>query len=259
MASGERGPHEGPLEESLVPMRLQRYLSRSGVASRRRSEDLMSAGRVTVNGQVVTELGSKVDPRTDVVAVDGVVVSWSAPVVLALNKPVGILTTMSDPQKRPCVASLVPVADFPGLYPIGRLDKDTSGLLLFTTDGNLGHGLLHPSHHVWKTYRATVQGSVLDSQIDRLSEGVVLDDGPTAPAKARLLERGKAESVIELSIHEGRTRQVRRMCAVIGHEVLALERLSFGPIALEGLGAGEWRMLEGQERERLYSACGKAC
>ena len=168
--SGQGHPHT---------MRLQRFLARAGVASRRGSEALMTAGRVTVNGVVATELGTKVDTDVDIVEVDGVRVRWSdEPVYLMLNKPAGYLTTMSDPQGRPCVAELVPVAEHPGLFPVGRLDFDTTGLLLFTTDGDLGHALLHPSHHVKKTYIALVDGAMHDDELAPLRRGIVLDDLP---------------------------------------------------------------------------------
>ena len=145
--------------EAIVPMRLQKFLARAGAASRRGSENLMTAGRVRVNGEVVTELGSKVDPLCDVVEVDGVVVRlFDSSVTIMLNKPAGYLTTMSDPHGRPCVASLVPTDRFPGLFPVGRLDMDTTGLLLFSTDGELGNSLLHPRYHVDKTYHARVAG-----------------------------------------------------------------------------------------------------
>ena len=145
--------------EQPFPMRLQKFLARAGVASRRGSEDLMTAGRVSVNGQIVTELGSKVDPKVDVVCVDGREVHLEdGSVYLMLHKPKGYLTTMDDPQGRPCVAQLVPRGRYPGLFPVGRLDKDTTGLLLFTTDGDMGQRLLHPKHHVDKTYQAHVAG-----------------------------------------------------------------------------------------------------
>lgn len=237
-------------------VRLQRFLARSGVASRRASEDLMTAGRVMVNGRVVRELGSKVVPGHDVVTVDGKEIEWgSEAVVLMLHKPCGILTTMDDPQGRPCVASLVPVAEHPGLYPVGRLDKDTSGLLVFTTDGNLGNALLHPSRHVDKTYRAVVEGMFLDSQAKRLSAGVMLDDGPTQPAIVDIVEASKQYSTVRITIHEGRKRQVRRMCDFVGHPVIELERISFGPLKLGDLEAGAWRMLGEGERQALYDVC----
>ena len=165
---------DSPLDsfERIVPMRLQKFLARAGVASRRASENLMTAGRVTVNGEVVRELGSKVDPLVDVVAVDGNVVSLSdGPVTIMLNKPAGVITTMKAQSNRPIVADLVPCDRYPGLYPIGRLDADTTGILLFSTDGALGNALLHPSHHVPKTYLATVEGDLTDVEADRLRPG----------------------------------------------------------------------------------------
>lgn len=252
------GPQPG--EGYPRTVRLQRYLARSGVASRRASENLMTAGRVTVNGKVVTELGSKVDPERDEVAVDGKVVVWDGDaVVVALNKPAGYVSTMSDPGGKPCIAELVPTQRYPGLYPIGRLDRATSGLLLFATDGRLGHGLLHPSHHVNKLYEARVQGRILDSQVRRLSEGVEIDGRMTAPAHVQVLSAAGDASVLHITIHEGRYRQVRRMCDAVGHTVLDLKRLSFGPVELADLPEGAWRMLDADEVARLYEACGLAC
>lgn len=244
--------HEG--DERLVPMRLQRFLARAGVASRRGSENLMTAGRVTVNGKVVTELGSKVDPACDAVAVDGVPVRLGAGAVyLMLNKPAGYLTTMRDEIGRPCVADLMPCKRYPGLFPVGRLDKDTTGLLLFTTDGDMGQRLLHPSHHVWKTYEALVAGEVQEHELDEFRRGIEIDDGPCQPARCRLLEvsRDGRESWIEVSIHEGRKNQVKRMCARIGHEVIELHRRSFGPLDVGDLRLGEYRPLSPDEVAKL--------
>ena len=273
--------------EAVYPMRLQRFLARAGVASRRGSENLMTAGRVTVNGVVVSELGSKVDPRCDEVAVDGLPVKWGdAPVTLMLHKPAGVLTTMDDPQGRPTVAQLVPVDRYPGLYPIGRLDGDTTGLLLFSTDGRLGHGLLHPSHHVSKSYLACVDGVPSEKALERLREGVLLDDGMTAPARAELLSARQAEdalglmalpdegvpsganerrrmlaqarrqrrSVVRLVLSEGRKHQVKRMLAAVGHPVLALHRERFGPLELGDLPQGSWRELSADELCELEGA-----
>lgn len=273
--------------ETVYPMRLQRFLARAGVASRRGSENLMTAGRVTVNGAVVAELGSKVDPRCDEVAVDGLPVKWgSAPVTLMLHKPAGVLTTMDDPRGRPTVAQLVPVDRYPGLYPIGRLDGDTTGLLLFSTDGRLGHGLLHPSHHVSKSYLACVDGAPSEGALERLREGVLLDDGMTAPARAELLAGREAEaalallavpedgvpsgtgerrrmlaearrknrSVVRLVLSEGRKHQVKRMLAAVGHPVLALHRERFGPLGLGSLAQGDWRELSADELCELEGA-----
>ena len=257
--------------DGLYPMRLQRFLARAGVASRRGSERLMTAGRVRVNGAVVTELGSKVDPASDVVTVDGVVCSISErPRHLMLYKPAGFLTTMSDPHGRPTVAELVPVADAPGLYPVGRLDLDTTGLLLFTTSGELGQALLHPSHHVTKHYVALVSGTPDERDLERLRRGVELEnEGVSAPARAELLAPsdplfsvvaphgpgrtggGERNAVVGLTIHEGRKHQVKKMMQAVGHKVLRLHRDAFGPLRLTGLQEGAWRDLTEAEAEGL--------
>lgn len=268
-------------------MRLQKFLARAGAASRRGSENLMTAGRVTVNGVVVTELGSKVDPLVDEVAVDGVVVRLSdGAVTLMLHKPAGPLTTMSDPFGRPTVAELVPTDRYPGLFPIGRLDQDTTGLLLFSTDGDLGNHLLHPRHHVLKRYLALVEGAPSEVRLDRLRHGIELDDGPTQPAQVRLLDgdeeeaacalleaadlpddasrqyraahakRVKQRRVVEIGIREGRKHQVKRMLEAIGHPVAALHRAAFGPLELGDLPRGGWRLLSADEVEALRRASG---
>lgn len=241
----------------IVPMRLQKFLARAGVASRRGSENLMTAGRVRVNGAVVTELGSKVDPRCDTVTVDGCEVRLAdSPVTIMLHKPAGFITTMSDPQGRPTVADLVPCDRYPGLFPIGRLDFDTTGLLLFSTDGELGNGLLHPRKHVDKTYEALVEGAVTSAEAQRLREGVALDDGPTLPAEVEVTSSTAAGSRMDITIHEGRKRQVRRMCGFIGHPVVALHRKSFGPLRLDGLPERSWRLLDADEQRALRIAAG---
>ncbi len=241
--------------ESSGAMRLQKFLARAGVASRRSSEKMISAGRIAVNGAVVTELGTKVDPSRDVVLLDGAPVKLpEESYTLMLNKPAGYLTTMSDPQGRPCVADLVPVGEYPGLYPVGRLDFDTTGLLLFSTDGELGNALLHPSHHVSKTYRAQVEGMPSERDLERLASGVLLEDGMTAPAQVVLVDGRKKGAVIELTIHEGRKRQVKRMCEAVGHPVLELHRLSFGPLRLGSLEEGCWRELAPEELAALSAA-----
>ena len=246
------------MPEQPFPMRLQKFLARAGVASRRGSEDLMTAGRVSVNGQVVTELGSKVDPKVDVVCVDGREVHLEDDsVYLMLYKPKGYLTTMDDPQGRLCVAQLVPRDLYPGLYPVGRLDKDTTGLLLFTTDGDMGQHLLHPKHHVDKTYQAHVGGVPDEVDLARLSGGIMLDDGLTAPSRVRIVaERPDGSSDIELVIHEGRKRQVKRMCSAVHHPVLDLHRSSFGPLVLEDVEEGAWRLLRDDEVASLREAAG---
>ena len=265
-----RVPSAAPAEEAIdhpVTMRLQRFLARAGAASRRGSENLMTAGRVRVNGQVATELGTKVDPLRDEVTLDGMPVRLpDGPVYLMLNKPAGYLTTMSDPQGRPCVASLVPRDRYPGLFPVGRLDMDTTGLLLFTTDGTLAQNLLHPSKHVDKRYVAQVDGVLRDADLEPLRRGMELDDGPCQPARARVLRAADARAVCpggipagtscaEVVIHEGRKNQVKRMLGKIGHPVLRLHRTSFGPLELTGVSRGSWRLLSAEEQRKLTNAC----
>ncbi|MFR7749565.1 MAG: pseudouridine synthase [Collinsella sp.] len=190
--AGATAPTGGAQPVYPHTMRLQRFLARAGVASRRGSEDLMTAGRVTVNGQVATELGTKVDVDRDHIEVDGMPVKLNqGAVYLMLYKPTGYLTTMSDPQERPCVADLVPRDRFPGLFPVGRLDRDTTGLLLFTTDGDLSQDLLHPSKHVYKTYQALVDGHLTDRDLEPLRRGIELDDGLCQPAICRVIRRAR--------------------------------------------------------------------
>lgn len=265
-------------------MRLQKYLARAGAASRRASEDLILAGRVTVNGQVVAELGVKVDAGVDEVRLDGALVTLAAETVtIMLHKPLGYVTTMKDEHAEHVVAELVPCDEYPGLFPLGRLDRDTSGLLLFSTDGELGHALLRPRGHVTKRYVALVDGVPTEGELQRLRDGLLLDDGPTLPAEAHLLhgteerdalrclevtraaekryattkKRGRnvtgARSVVRLGIHEGRNRQVRRMLGKVGHPVIALHRESFGPLELGDLPRGQWRVLNAVEVEALRS------
>ena len=172
----------------MEPVRLQKFLARAGVASRRASEELIASGRVSVNGEVVREMGTKIDPACAVVELDGARVTLpEEQVVLMLNKPAGYLSAMSDAHDGRCVSELVPTNRFAGLFPVGRLDKDTTGLLLFTNDGELGNALIHPRHHVPKTYRALVSGQVGERALETLRSGVVLEDGPTQPAEVELL------------------------------------------------------------------------
>lgn len=241
----------------MEPVRLQKYLARCGVASRRGSEALITAGRVSVNGSVVTELGTKVVPGVDEVTLDGApVVSPDETVVLMLNKPAGFLSAMSDSHGGSCVSELVPTEEYPGLFPVGRLDKDTTGLLLFTNDGELGNALIHPRHHVPKTYRAWVKGTVGLKALASLREGVVLDDGITQPAKVGVLERSNDRTILELTIYEGRNRQIRRMGAAVNHPVERLERIALGPVKLGSLKCGAWRLLDDEEHRALLAATG---
>lgn len=258
--------HRSPDGERVVPLRLQRFLARSGVASRRGSEDLMSAGRVAVNGQVVRELGTKVDPTRDVVSVDGKVVTWGAEsAYLMLHKPAGYLCTMRDPRGRATVAELMPLGDYPGLFCVGRLDKDTTGLLLFTTDGVAAQRLLHPSFEKSKRYVALLDAPLSDRAIERLGHGLALEDGPCAPALARRLEGADREGlpeayrlapvgqVAQIVIHEGRKHQVKRMFEAVGRHVEKLHRASFGPLELGDLPEGAWRPLAPEEVHSLQA------
>ena len=243
---------DGDQEEQV---RLQKFLARAGVASRRASERYITDGRVAVNGEVVTELGTKVRPGVDVVSVDGAsICQASQATTLMLNKPAGYLTSMKDPQGRHCVSELVPTGKYPGLYPLGRLDYDTTGLLLFSTDGELGNAVLHPSHHVDKTYRALVKGAPDKAALSRLRAGVDLEDGPTQPAKVSVAGRKGKNTYLDLTIHEGKKRQVKRMCEAVGHPVIRLHRSSFGPLELGDLPMGSYRVLGSDEVAALRRA-----
>ena len=223
----------------------------------------MTAGRVTVNGAVATELGTKVDVDRDHIEVDGMPVKLNqGAVYLMLYKPTGYLTTMSDPQERPCVADLVPRDRFPGLFPVGRLDRDTTGLLLFTTDGDLSQDLLHPSKHVYKTYQALVDGHLTDRDLEPLRRGIELDDGLCQPAICRVITAHEAEAVapqgvkpgttaVEVIIREGRKNQVKRMLSKIHHPVIRLHRCNFAGLELEGIAKGSWRELTDREVQIL--------
>jgi 23S rRNA pseudouridine2605 synthase len=232
-------------------MRLARFLAHSGVASRREAERIVAAGRVLVDGE------RALDPALDVgddnvVAVDGRRVRPEPHEHYALHKPVGVVSTARDPQGRPKVTDLVPSAA--RLYPVGRLDADSSGLILLTNDGDLANALTHPRFEVVKRYRVRVAGDVREPALDRLRAGVELEDGVTAPAGAEVVERGRGETAIEVQVHEGRKRQVRRMCEAVGHPVIALERVRFGRLELGGLRPGEWRKLNSEEVAALRGA-----
>jgi 23S rRNA pseudouridine2605 synthase len=234
-------------------MRLAKYLAHAGVASRRAAEQLVFAGRVTVGGEVVRDPARDVDASVPV-AVDGRAVRAGAGerAVYAVNKPRGVVSTARDPQGRPTVVALVPSAR--RLYPVGRLDADTSGLILLTDDGDLAHRLTHPSFEVPRTYRARVhRAPVREPALRTLREGVELDDGVTAPARVRRLGPDR----IEITIHEGRKRQVRRMCEAVGHPVAELRRVAFGPLGLGRLDEGEHRRLTRAEVERLRRAAAR--
>ena len=228
--------------------RLQKVLAHVGIGSRRVCEDLIAEGRVTVDGEVAV-LGRRVDVETALIELDGAPIGVRPDLVhYLLNKPAGVVTTADDPQGRPTVVGLVPAE--PRVFPVGRLDVDTEGLLLLTNDGELAHRLTHPSFGVEKEYVAELEGSPSRAALRRLREGVELDDGTTAPARAALLE----PSVVRLTVHEGRNRQVRRMCDAVGHPVVRLIRTRIGPSADRSLAPGAWRELTGDEVRSLQRA-----
>lgn len=238
------------------PVRLQKVLAGAGIGSRRKCEILIERGRVSVNGKVVTELGTRVDPDADVIHLDGVRVP-TAPdlVVVALNKPRGVLSTMADDRGRPCVGDYV--AQFPQrLFHVGRLDADTEGLLLLTNDGELANRLGHPSHGVVKTYVATIDSPVPAGLGKRLKDGVVLDDGPVKVDAFRVIQATSGEALVELSLHEGRNHIVRRLLASQDRPVRALVRTVVGPIHLGQQRQGTLRRIEGPQLRRLYDAAG---
>ncbi|GAA1160379.1 pseudouridine synthase [Nocardioides aquiterrae] len=232
-------------------IRLQKLLAQSGVASRRKCEELMLDGLVEVDGEVVTRLGTKVDPRTAVIRVDGRrLPPVSEKVYLVLNKPRGVVSTMSDPEGRRNLGDLV--ADRPErLFHVGRLDTDTSGLLLLTNDGDFAQRMAHPSYEVDKTYVAEVEGEVYRRTIKQLLEGVTLDDGPVTVRTARVVQATEAKSIVELVIHEGRNRIVRRLLDHVGHPVRRLTRTAIGPVQLGKLPVGEMRELSRAELGEL--------
>ncbi len=235
--------------------RLQKVLAAAGLGSRRKCEELITAGRVSVNGTVVDRLGTKADPWTDLIELDGIPVDLHPDkAYLLLNKPAGYITTMSDPQGRPTVMDLVPAER--RVFPVGRLDLDTRGLLLFTDDGFLANRVTHPRYLLDKTYVAEVAGNVSAAKLHALRRGIQLEDGPTAPAQVRVLGTREGRTLLELRIHEGRKRQIRRMLGAVSLPVVDLVRTSLGPLRLQGLAEGDWRPLRPAELKALLTALG---
>ncbi|WP_334071627.1 pseudouridine synthase [Paenibacillus sp. A14] len=232
--------------------RLQKILAGAGVASRRKCEELIQSGRVQVNGETVTELGTKADPAADVITVDGKTVGAQKKMYIVFNKPKGVITSASDPQGRKIVTDYLKGIN-ERLYPVGRLDYDTEGLLLLTNDGEFAHLLTHPKHHVAKTYLATVKGVPHGTALDKLKNGIMLEDGITAPAEVEYYDIDPEEkhSTISITIYEGRNRQVRRMFEAIQHPVTKLKRISFGDLYLGNLKRGLYRHLTKEEVEGL--------
>ncbi|MEK7307010.1 MAG: pseudouridine synthase [Nitrospirota bacterium] len=237
---------------SQMPVdRLQKIIANAGIASRRRAEALIMAGRVTVNGAVITKLGTKADGEKDHIKVDGKLIHRKErDVYLILNKPKGYITTLDDPQGRPAVTDLL--RGVKGrVYPVGRLDYNSEGLIFFTNDGNLAHRLTHPSRGVRKTYLVKVDGQLTDEEMTEIKNGVKLEDGLTAPASIRKIRRTDENSWVEMTIHEGRKRQIRRMFERIGHPVMKLKRIRMGSLELGDLPSGSYRFLTIDELRSL--------
>ena len=232
--------------------RLQKILARAGVASRRGAEELIRSGRVTVNGQVVQTMGLKIDPARDLVACNGQPIDFEQKIYVLVNKPAGYVTTLADPQGRPVVADLV--ADFPQrLLPVGRLDLDTEGALLMTNDGELGNFILHPRYEVNKTYEALVMGSPTREELRRLEMGVEIDGQRARPADIRILDRRGQRTLVEVVIHEGKKRQVRKMFQAINHRVIHLKRTAYGQLRLGRLAPGKYRILATDDLKKIFS------
>jgi 23S rRNA pseudouridine2605 synthase len=235
--------------------RLQKFLARAGIASRRRAEELIAAGRVRVGGRIVTELGTKVDARKDRVDVDGKRVVADEPLYLVLHKPRGVMCTLSDPEGRKTVADLVRNVGA-RVVPVGRLDFQTSGVLLFTNDGDFAAGLSHPSKGVEKVYVVKVQGNLNETLLDRFRQSIVIDGRPTVPAQVKKLRQENGKTWVEITLKEGRNRQVRRLGEAAGFIVMRLVRSAYAGITAEGLRPGEWRPLTLDELKDLKQAYG---
>lgn len=241
------------MAESLV--RLQKFLSECGVASRRKSEELISQGKVKINGRVA-QIGDKINPKRDMVTVSGKkVVSSKTKYYIMLHKPRGFITTLSDEMDRKCVAELV--KDIPErIYPVGRLDKDSEGLLLMTNDGEFANAMMHPKHHVPKTYRVTVRQNVTEDMVDKLAVGIVIEGRKTAPADVRVLLKEETRTVLEIILYEGRNREIRKMCESLGLDVIRLKRTQYGSIKLGMLAQGKYRELTADEVHKLMASSG---
>ena len=236
-------------------MRLQKYLAKAGIASRRKCEEYILEGRVSVNGKKVDTLGSQVE-EGDFVCFDGKKVHLEEEkVYYLLNKPEGYITSVKDEKNRPTVTQLIKEEHY-RIFPVGRLDYNTSGLLLLTNDGELTHKLTHPKHEIGKTYIAKVQGVVGEKALKRLREGVEIEAYRTAPAIVKKVKQGKMTTTLSLTIHEGKNRQVRKMCEAVGHKVLKLKRISIGKIQLENLEKGKYRKLSLEEINYLNKITG---
>jgi len=239
--------------------RLQKILSAAGICSRREAETLILEGKVAVNGKVASELGVKADPDKDVIKVEGHRVDTGGhKLYLMLNKPRGYISSTKDPEGRKTVTELMGKG-FQRVYPVGRLDYDSEGLLLLTNDGDFANLVTHPSREVSKTYRVKVRGVMTDEELKKLASGVMLEDGMTAPARVKKEKLSETNSWIDITIHEGRNRQVRRMCDALGHPVLKLKRTKVGPLEIGQLEPGEFRELTKSEIMAMLEAAGVKC
>lgn len=232
-------------------MRLQKFIALAGVASRRRAEELIDKGRVKVNGKRVKEMGTKINPETDRVFVDDKEIKLSEErIYIILNKPVGYVTTLSDELDRPKVVDLVKEIK-ERIYPVGRLDYNTSGLLLLTNDGELTHKITHPSNHVYKIYTCKIGGIITKKEIEKFRSGIDIGGYVTAPAQIEILKKHRDSSLVKVLIHEGKNRQIRRMMEALNHPVIKLKRISIGKINLDNLPSGKWRYLTKEEIQYL--------
>jgi len=231
--------------------RLNKILAISGITSRRRADELISSGLVTVNGLVEKRVGSKAVWGVDSINVDGhPVPDPPKKIYLLLNKPFGYVSTLHDPEGRPIIRDLVKDVK-ERIYPVGRLDFDSSGLLILTNDGELAFRLMHPKFHIPRTYKVIVEGVISDKSVERLKKGVSLDDGPTNPARVRIIETQQGRSVVRITIFEGRSREIRRMCEAVGHKTLKLTRIGYGNLDLGDLKVGKYRHLKNVEVKAL--------
>ena len=241
----------------MSEVRLQKFLAEAGVASRRKCEELIAQGKVEINGQIVTAQGTKVTGE-ETIKVDGREIRQEQKkVYILLNKPVGYISTAKDEFSRKTVLDLVDTVK-ERVYPVGRLDYDTSGLLLLTNDGELANKLTHPKHEIPKVYRAMIQGEISEEDVNSLQSGITIEEYKTAPAKVHVIDPGKKESIIEITIHEGKNRQIRKMFEVLGYIVLRLKRVAIGPLVIEGIDEGNWRYLRKKEIDSLRKAAGLA-
>lgn len=233
-------------------VRLQKFLSQCGIASRRKAEEMIKAGRITINGKVVTSMGIKIVPGKESVSCDGRKISLPEEnIYILLNKPKGYVTTLSDPQGRPVVTSLVNDIK-ERVFPVGRLDLDTEGALILTNDGSLAQKIQHPRHETNKTYEALVQGHPGQSKISQLEKGVIIEDKKTAPAKITVLKHLQRQTLVKITIHEGRKRQVKKMFEFIGNPVISLKRIAYGKLFLGKLPVGKHKILNSKDLKKIF-------